>query len=186
MCTGCGGCRRDVKDKCTPPVCTFLRPSCVQKTRLTNDSEVSSPSIRRISAYVRVVVLGVLRRAVFWAENSALPKPPPPFRHLAGTVRPWSEMHTAKAAHAGGVLFGVAAPCIRSTARVHNIERTAELTSDRSVLSGPGGLLLRGDENQIRASIAIGRTSCAGHYLQRRASCEWGALPFPRRSRQRW
>jgi len=50
-----------------PPVCTFFRPSCVQKTRLTNDSEVSLPSNRRISAHVRVVVLGVLRRAVFWA-----------------------------------------------------------------------------------------------------------------------
>ena len=33
-----------------PPVCTFFRPSCVQKTRLTNESEVSSPSNRRISA----------------------------------------------------------------------------------------------------------------------------------------
>ena len=43
-------CMRDVKDKYTPLVCTFLRPSCVQKTRLTNDSEVSFPSNRRISA----------------------------------------------------------------------------------------------------------------------------------------
>ena len=43
-------CVRDVKDKYTPLVCTFLRPSCVQKTRLTNESEVSSPSNRRISA----------------------------------------------------------------------------------------------------------------------------------------
>ena len=50
-------------------MCTFFRPSCVQKTRLTNESEMSSPSNRRISAYVRVVVLGVLRRAVFWAEK---------------------------------------------------------------------------------------------------------------------
>ena len=49
------------------PVCTFCRPSCVQRTRSTNESEVSSPSNTRISAYVRVVVLGVLRRAVFWA-----------------------------------------------------------------------------------------------------------------------
>jgi len=32
------------------PVCTFFRPSCVQKTSLTNESEVSSPSDRRISA----------------------------------------------------------------------------------------------------------------------------------------
>jgi len=60
---------RDVKDKYTPLVCTFFRPSCVQKTRLTNEGEVSSPSNRRISAHVRVVVLGVLRRAVFWAEK---------------------------------------------------------------------------------------------------------------------
>ena len=42
-------CMRDVKDKYTPLVCTFFRPSCVQKTRLTNESEVSSPSNRRIS-----------------------------------------------------------------------------------------------------------------------------------------
>jgi len=64
---------RDVNDKYTPLVCTFFRPSCVQKARLTNDSEVSSPSNRRISAHVRVVVLGVLRRAVFWAEQSSSP-----------------------------------------------------------------------------------------------------------------
>jgi len=30
------------------------------------------PSNRRISAYVRVVVLGVVRRAVFWAGKTAL------------------------------------------------------------------------------------------------------------------
>jgi len=29
---------RDVKDKYTPLVCTFLRPSCLHKTRLTNES----------------------------------------------------------------------------------------------------------------------------------------------------
>jgi len=33
-----------------PPVCTFFRPSCVQKPRLTNESEVSFPSNRHISA----------------------------------------------------------------------------------------------------------------------------------------
>ena len=55
---------RDVKDKYTPPVCTFFRPSCVQKTRLTNESEVSSPSNRRISACVRVVVWGVCRSQI--------------------------------------------------------------------------------------------------------------------------
>jgi len=38
---------RDVQDEYTPLVCTFFRPSCVQKTRLTNESEVSSPSNRR-------------------------------------------------------------------------------------------------------------------------------------------
>ena len=43
VCTVCVLCVRDVKDKYTPLVCTFLRPSCVQKTRLTNESEVSSP-----------------------------------------------------------------------------------------------------------------------------------------------
>ena len=62
---------RDVKDKYTPPVCTFFRPSCVQKTRLTNDSEVSSPSNRHISAYVRVVVLGVLGVLSFGPKNTA-------------------------------------------------------------------------------------------------------------------
>ena len=55
------------RQKISTLVCTFFRPSCVQTTRLTNESEVSFPSNRRISAYVRVVVLGVLRRAVFWA-----------------------------------------------------------------------------------------------------------------------
>ena len=40
---------RDVK-RSSAPVCTFFRPSCVQKTRLTNESDVSSPSNRRISA----------------------------------------------------------------------------------------------------------------------------------------
>ncbi len=54
-------------------MCTFFRPSCVQKTSLTNESDVSSPSDRGISAYVRVVVLGVLRRAVCWdGKKSAL------------------------------------------------------------------------------------------------------------------
>ena len=43
------GVRETSKDKYTPLVCTFPRPSCVQKTRLTNESEVSSPSNRRIS-----------------------------------------------------------------------------------------------------------------------------------------
>ena len=52
-----------------------------KKTQLTNESEVSFPSSRRIRAYVRVVVLGVLekRRAVVWAEKHgssvALPRP---------------------------------------------------------------------------------------------------------------
>ena len=50
-------------------MCTFSRPSCVHKPSLANESEVSSPSNRRGSAYVRVVVLGVPRRAVFWAEK---------------------------------------------------------------------------------------------------------------------
>ena len=45
-----------------------FRLSCVPKTRgLTSNSEVSSRGNRRISAYVRVVVLGVVKRTVFWA-----------------------------------------------------------------------------------------------------------------------
>ena len=71
-------CMRDVKDKYTPLVCTFFRPSCVQKTRLTNDSEVSSPSTRRVSAYVRVVVLGVLGVLSFGPKNTALSWVPSP------------------------------------------------------------------------------------------------------------
>jgi len=55
---------RDVKDKYTPPVCTFLRPSCVQKTRLTNESEVSFPSNRRISAML-TQERGVVRVQVY-------------------------------------------------------------------------------------------------------------------------
>ena len=63
---------RDVK-KGTPARTPF-RPSCVPKKPwgLTNDSEVSSRGNRRISAHVRVVVLGVLRRTVFWAEKTWL------------------------------------------------------------------------------------------------------------------
>ena len=41
------GCMRDIKE--STPVCTFFRPSCAQKTSLTNESEVSFPSNRRIS-----------------------------------------------------------------------------------------------------------------------------------------
>ena len=43
--------------------------SCVRKTSWTNESEVSSPVTDVSVLYVRVVVLGVLRRAVFWAEK---------------------------------------------------------------------------------------------------------------------
>ena len=59
-------CMRDIKK--STPARTPFRPCCVQKPRgRTNDSEVSSRGNRRISAYVRVVVLGILRRTVFWA-----------------------------------------------------------------------------------------------------------------------
>ena len=41
------------------PLCTFFRPCCVQKRGfLTADSVVSSHGNRRVSVYVRVVVLG--------------------------------------------------------------------------------------------------------------------------------
>jgi len=44
--------------------------------------------------YVRVVMLGVLRRTVFWAEKHC--SFVGAFAHQAcGTVRLWSEMHTA-------------------------------------------------------------------------------------------
>ena len=61
-------------------MCTFFRPSDMQKTRLTNESEVSCPRNRRISAYVRVVVLGVLRRAVlsFGPKNRLFRRCPRP------------------------------------------------------------------------------------------------------------
>ena len=69
---------RDVKGKHTR-VHSFFRPSCVQKTRLTNESEVSDPSNRRISAHVRVVVLGVLRRVLsFGPENRLFRRRPRP------------------------------------------------------------------------------------------------------------
>jgi len=48
--------KRDVKEEHTL-VLSFFRPSCVQKID-EREREVSSPSNRRISAYVRVVVLG--------------------------------------------------------------------------------------------------------------------------------
>jgi len=57
-------------------VCIFFRhlPACKRGVVLTNESEVSLPSNRRSSAYVRVVVLGVLRRTVlsFGPKSSAL------------------------------------------------------------------------------------------------------------------
>jgi len=40
---------RETSKKSTP-LCSFFRPSCAQETRLTNESEVSSPSNRRFSA----------------------------------------------------------------------------------------------------------------------------------------
>ena len=63
---------RDVKDKYTRVhlLSAFLR---AKSGVVTNESEASSLGSRRISAYVRVVVLGVLRRAVFWAGKSAPP-----------------------------------------------------------------------------------------------------------------
>ena len=50
---------------------SFGLPACKNRG-LTNDSEVSSPSNRRISAYVRVVVLGVLGVLSFGPKNTAL------------------------------------------------------------------------------------------------------------------
>jgi len=58
---------RHVQGKHTPCAPSFGLPAC-KRPRLTNESEVSSPSNRRISAHVRVVVLGVLRRTAFWAR----------------------------------------------------------------------------------------------------------------------
>jgi len=65
----CVCCVYERRQRESTPVCSFFRPSCAQKTSLTNESEGSFPSNRRISAHVRVVVLGVQRRAVFWAEQ---------------------------------------------------------------------------------------------------------------------
>ena len=48
-------------------VLPFGPPACKNSRGLTSDSEVSSRGNRRISAYVRVVVLGVLRLIVFGA-----------------------------------------------------------------------------------------------------------------------
>ena len=57
--------RRQEKHTCAYSLLAFLRA----KTRglRTNDSEVSSHGNRLVQCYVRVVVLGVLRRTVFWA-----------------------------------------------------------------------------------------------------------------------
>jgi len=77
---------------CAP---SFGLPACKRGGVLTNDREVSSHGNRRISAYVRVVVLGVLRRTCrVGGKSSVLSWVPWPIRPVAGTVRPWSEMHT--------------------------------------------------------------------------------------------
>ena len=72
-CVGLCVSERDVKES-TPA----LTP-CVPKPPggLTNESEVSSHGSRRSSAYVGVVVLGVLRRTVFWALKTG----PSPLYH---------------------------------------------------------------------------------------------------------
>ena len=64
-------CMRDVKEEHTLVLVlsAFLRA----KDEFDQRERSEFPSNRRISAYVRVVVLGVLRRAVFWAGKSALP-----------------------------------------------------------------------------------------------------------------
>jgi len=56
---------RDVKEERTLSLVlsAFLRA----KDPIDKRERSELPSNRRISAYVRVVVLGVLRRAVFWA-----------------------------------------------------------------------------------------------------------------------
>jgi len=49
-------------------VLSFGLPACKNPGRgLTNESEVSSRGNRRISAHVRVVLLGALRYTVLWA-----------------------------------------------------------------------------------------------------------------------
>ena len=57
--------------KKSTPVCTFFRPSCVHKTRLTNESEVSSASNRRIGALCAGGGAGRPKAccAIFWAEK---------------------------------------------------------------------------------------------------------------------
>ena len=64
-------CMRDVKEEHTRVhvLSAFLRA----KDEFDQRERSEFPSNRRISAYVRVVVLGVLRRTVFWAEKPALP-----------------------------------------------------------------------------------------------------------------
>jgi len=74
------------------PVCTFCRPSCVQKPSSTNEIEVRSPSHRRISALCAGGGDGRPKaRTVFWAENSALPQAPSALqasgRHRTTVVR---------------------------------------------------------------------------------------------------
>ena len=56
--------RRQEKHTCAYSLSAFLRAKT--PGGWTKDSEVSSHCNRRISAFVLVVVLGVLKRAVFW------------------------------------------------------------------------------------------------------------------------
>ena len=65
-------CVGEASKKCIPPcVNSFLRPSCVKRKGggWTYESEVSSPSIRRISAYVRVVVETRARMPTFFFQR---------------------------------------------------------------------------------------------------------------------
>jgi hypothetical protein len=65
---------RDVKEEHT--LVLVLSAFLCAKDGFDKRERSEFPSNRRISAYVRVVVLGVLRRTVFWAENPALLNPP--------------------------------------------------------------------------------------------------------------
>jgi len=73
VCVRVGGCVRDVKGKHTR-VHSFFRPSCVQTTSLTNESEVSFPSDRRISALCAGGGAGCPKACLsFGPKNTALP-----------------------------------------------------------------------------------------------------------------
>ena len=79
---------RDVKKKSTH-LCTFFRPSYVQKDPIDKRERSEFPQQQTYQRYVRVVVVGVLGRELsFGHKDTALSLVPSPFRRGVWLQRP--------------------------------------------------------------------------------------------------